>query len=230
MSAVRVAAAFAALALLLAGCGSSSPPPHPTIKTSCTNAGSVAPSNPVVQLKTSQGLHSISRSTIVGCADWVKILGTSAVATMAFGPKASCQLSQIGPGQTSLVQIRDPESVLFTLEPGEVLCTFFQPQNIPMCGNGTVYPNGYSAGLIACGDPLFKVHVDFGTMRVKIRNQACLLTAGALFTFNFKTGKPGLTKLGFGKAQAQVLARQAEELGMAVQPRTSSTPSTCATT
>jgi hypothetical protein len=231
MKVIRVVACIAALALpLLAGCGSSPPARHPTAGHSCANAGSVKPSNPVVQLKTtSQGLHTISHATTVGCSDWVKVLGTNSAANLRFSAKDLCQLGLIGPGAPpSLVQIREPEGALFRLAPGEVQCSFLQPAAIPMCGQGTVYPSGHTSGLIACGDPLFKVAVYYGTMRVKIHSRACFLTADTLLSYNFATGQAvPKTAAPFTKAQLQLFARQAEELGMAIGPRSSSTQPSC---
>jgi hypothetical protein len=190
----------------------------------------VNPANPVVQLKTtSQGLHNISRSTTVGCGDWLEISGNSAIANVTFSPKVWCQLSQIGPGQpASAMQIRNPKPALFTLEPGEVVCIFGNRPSIPMCGEGTVSPSGGSSGLMECSDPLFIVAVLSGTMRVNIHSEACLIPASKQLTYNFATGKPAFAAVtSLTKAQIELLYRQADELGMALAPRPSSLAPSC---
>lgn len=229
MNVVRVAAGIAVLALL-AGCGTTSSTYHPTHQTSCANAGSVQPVNPVVQVKTtSQGLHTISHVTTVRCRYWVKAVGPVAMANLTFAPKGQCQLSQIGPGEpASTMQIRNPVSVLFTLEPGQVLCFFGQPQAIPMCGVGTVFPDGHSSGLIECSDPLFKVAVYSGTMHVQLPDrQACVVTASHLLNYNFATRKPVFAAAKFRKTQIQLFYRQARELGMAIGSSSSSLQPSC---
>jgi hypothetical protein len=233
MNAVRITAGLVALALLV-GCGtttsSTSSTHQPAHGTSCVRAGSVQPADPVVQVKTtSQGLHTISHVTTVGCSDWVQVHGTMSAANLTFAPKAKCQLSEIEPGQPALMQIRNPLSVLFTLEPGQVLCFFGRPQAIPLCGTGAVYPGGGSSGLIECSDPLFRVKVYSGTMRVRTPgNQACMVTASNQVTYDFAARQPELAKTGFSKAQIRLFFLQADELGMAVVPRSSSSPPHCA--
>ncbi len=217
MNLARVAAGIGALALL-AGCGTTSST-HPRAPgATCANAGSVQPATPVVQVRTtSHGLHTISQATTVGCRDWVQVLGGTAAADVKFAPKVRCELSQVGPGQPGVMQIRNPLSVLFTLEPGHVLCFFGQPQEIPMCGIGTVFPGGDSSGLVECKDPLFKVAVYSGTMHVQLPGrQACVVTASHLLNYNFATREPVLAKARFSTTQIQLFQVQAGELGMSI--------------
>jgi hypothetical protein len=227
MNLARAGTGIAALALL-AGCGTASSG-HPSVhQTSCAKAGSVQPATPVVQIRTtSQGLHAIRQVTTVGCRDWVRVLGRTAAANVMFTPKVRCQLSPLG-GQPSSMQIRNPASVLFTLEPGHVDCVFGRPQEIPLCGMGTVFPGGGSSGLAECGDPLFAVAVYSGTMRVEAPgSQACLVTASHLLSYDFAAGKPALAAANFSPAEIRLFRSQADELGVALARSSVAVQSRC---
>jgi hypothetical protein len=223
MNSVRVAAVIAALAVL-SGCGTTSSTHPRSRETSCVNAGSVQPATPVVQVRTgSEGLHTISQVTTVGCRDWVRVAGPTAAANVTFTATVQCTLTQIGPGQPAYMQIRNPQSALFTLEPGQVSCVFANPQEIPMCGTGIVFPGGGSSGLVECSDPLFKVAVHSGSMRVVAPNhQSCVVTAGHRLRYNFLTRKPVLAEVSFPKAEIRLFNDQAKELGL---PLATSSPS-----
>jgi hypothetical protein len=55
-----------------------------------------------------------------------------------------------------------------------------------------------------------------------------MVTASNQVTYDFAAGEPELAKTGFSKAQIRLFFLQADELGMAVVPRSSSSPPHCA--
>jgi hypothetical protein len=192
----RVLVGLAMLAVLSCACGGPSPTTtttqSPTTSPCQADVDSVTPDiHPLIEVSPTSAAtpSSVTRQVRMACDTTLSVTQDGA-ATARFGTVAACKLTQ-GDGSAGLLVSRYPPTVLFSLSLGKVWCRDEtpQPQDVAVCGKGTVILTGANSWISTCAsNHAFKVQVLSGTVQVRTRAGTKPVPPDHQLAFNPLTG------------------------------------------